>query len=119
MQITLVLGASPNQFRFSNKMVKSLVRHNRKVIALGLRAGEIEGVKILSGKPELKNIHTVSLYIGPKSQPAIYNYILSMLPERIIFNPGTENEEFMKLAREHGIEVVTDCAFVMLQSGKY
>jgi len=119
MKKTLVLGASPNPLRFSHKMVKSLVRHNMEVIALGSREGEISGIKILTGKPALKDIHTISLYVGPKRQSEIYDYVISLYPKRIIFNPGTSNEYFMNLARENGIEVVFDCALVMLSSGKY
>lgn len=119
MKTTLVLGASPNPLRFSHKMVKSLIRHGENVVAVGFREGEILGIKIQTGQPELKNIHTIALYIGPKGQEPIINYILSLHPERIVFNPGTENEKLMKLARENGIEVVTDCALIMLNSGKY
>jgi len=119
MKKTLVLGASPNPLRFSHKMVKSLIRHNTEVVAVGFREGEISGIKILTGTPPLKDIHTVSLYIGPKGQASVVKYVLSLHPRRIIFNPGTVNEEFMKLARDNGIEVVTDCALVMLSSGKY
>jgi len=119
MKKTLVLGASPNPLRFSHKMVKSLVRHNTEVVAVGFREGEISGIKIQTGTPLFKDIHTVSLYIGPKSQPAIYDYVLSLLPKRIIFNPGTINNEFMELAQKNNIEVVTDCALIMLSSGNY
>jgi predicted CoA-binding protein len=119
MKKTLVLGASPNPLRFSNKMVIALVRHNFEVVALGLREGEISGTKILTGKPDLKDIHTVALYLGPKAQLSVYNYILSLNPKRIIFNPGTRNQEFMKLAMDQGIEVVYACSLVMLSSAKY
>jgi uncharacterized protein len=56
-------------------MVKPLVRQNKKVISLGSREGKIVSIKILPGTPELKNINTVPLYIGPKRQPEIYSYI--------------------------------------------
>jgi uncharacterized protein len=116
---TLVLGASPNPLRFSNKMVKTLVRHNYEVVALGLREGEISGIKILTGKPVLKDIHTIALYIGPKGQLSVYHYILSLNPKRIIFNPGTENPELMKRASDKGINVVYGCSIEMLNSAKY
>jgi len=119
MKKTLVLGASPNPIRFSHKMVKSLIRHNTEVVAVGSREGEISGVKIMTGSPPIKDIHTVSLYIGPKGQASIYQYVLSLQPKRIIFNPGTINDEFMNLAKENNIEVVTDCALIMLSSGRY
>jgi uncharacterized protein len=116
---TLVLGASPNPLRFSNKMVKSLIRQNIDVVPVGFRMGEIAGISILVGKPDIKNVHTVSLYIGSKRQPEYYKYIFSLKPKRIIFNPGTINEELMELAKENNIQVVTDCALVMVSSGKY
>ncbi|MGC9344592.1 MAG: CoA-binding protein, partial [Bacteroidales bacterium] len=119
MKRTLVIGASPNPLRFSNKMVKSLVRHGYEVIPLGLRKGDILGAEILTGKPDLENIHTVSLYINPDRQKEYYNYIISLAPRRIIFNPGTVNHELIKLAQENNIEAITDCSLIMIAKGIY
>ena len=119
MKRTLVIGASPNPMRFSYKMVKSLLRHDYEVVAVGIREGEISGIKILTGKPSLQKIHTIALYIGPQRQPEYYEYILSLKPKRIIFNPGTINQEFMEMAEKKGIEVVNDCGLVMVASGNY
>lgn len=119
MKKTLVLGASPNPLRFSNKMVKSLVRHGYEAIPLGIRQGEIIGIDILTGKPDLKDIHTVSLYLSPKRQEEYYDYIISLEPKRIIFNPGTHNQEFINLARNNDIEAITDCALIMIAKDIY
>lgn len=119
MKKTLVLGASSNPMRFSHKMIKTLLRHDYEVVALGLREGEIAGVKILTGKPKIEKVHTISMYIGPKRQPEYYDYLLSLKPQRIIFNPGTINKEFMKIAERKGIDIVTDCALIMVSSGHY
>lgn len=116
MQNTLVFGASPNKLRHSNKAVKSLVRHNRNVVPIGLRKGTIEGVDILTGKPNVENVNTVLLYVGAKRQPEFYDYLLGLKPERIVFNPGTENPEFQKMVEENKIEVVKGCALVMINA---
>jgi hypothetical protein len=100
-------------------MVKSLVRYKFEVVPVGFREGNVSGLKILVGKPDVKDVHTVSLYIGPKRQPEYYDYILSLKPKRIIFNPGTINEEFIKIAKQNKIKAVTDCSLVMVSSGKY
>lgn len=100
-------------------MVKSLVRHGYEVIPLGLRKGDILGAEILTGKPNLENIHTVSLYINPDRQKEYYNYIISLAPRRIIFNPGTVNHELIKLAQENNIEAITDCSLIMIAKGIY
>ncbi len=37
----------------------------------------------------------------------------------MIFNPGTENEEFMKKLEKGGVEVLEACTLVMLGTGQY
>lgn len=119
MAKTIVLGASPDPLRFSNKAVKSLIRHNHEVIPIGIREGRIAGKNIIIGKPVLDDIHTVALYLNPENQKEYYNYILKLSPRRVIFNPGTINGELIDLVKEHNIEPVVDCALIMLNNNKY
>ncbi len=119
MKKTLVLGASPNEMRFSNKAVKSLKRHNYEVVPVGIRKGRIAGIDIIIGKPEIDDIHTVALYVGPARQKEYYDYIISLNPRRIIFNPGTENPELMELVENEGIEALEDCTLIMLNNDRY
>lgn len=119
MKKTLVLGASPNPIRFSHKAVKSLVRHGFEVVPLGNRKGEIMWQKIVIGKPILKDIHTVTLYLNPNNQKEYYNYIVELAPKRIIFNPGSENQELIEIAMKNNIEVSIACTLIMLNANKY
>lgn len=119
MKKTLILGATPNPERYAYLATIRLVQHGHEVVPVGIRKGEIKGIPILEGKPELEDIDTVTLYVGPVRQPEYYDYILSLQPKRIIFNPGTENPELMKLAQERGIETVEGCTLVMLSIGAY
>lgn len=116
---TLVIGASTNPQRFSYLAIKSLVKNHVDVVAIGLREGEVEDVPIVVGKPSLENIHTISLYINPERQRGYLDYFISLNPKRIIFNPGTENGELIKLARKNNIELVFGCTLVMLNNGSY
>lgn len=116
---TLVLGASPKPQRFSYKAVKSLNRHHHEVLALGFREGHIDEHPILCGKPELDDIHTVSLYLGEARQAEYEDYIISLRPRRVIFNPGTNNPAFMGRLNNEGIEVVDECMLVMLTRGTF
>jgi hypothetical protein len=116
---TLVLGASAKPNRFSNIAIRNLLLHHHPVIAVGLREGEVEGIKIRKPFPEVHDIHTITLYIGPKNQPGYYFYILGIHPQRVIFNPGTENESFEKTLADRGIEVVRGCTLIMLSDGTY
>ena len=120
MKRTLVLGASPNPERYSNKATLRLLEKGHIVFPVGLREGKIEGHTILINTPKIENIDTVTLYVGPQNQPEYYNYILHKIhPKRIIFNPGTENEELMMLALKEEIKTEVACTFVLLSIGNY
>jgi len=116
---TLVLGASLKPHRYSNIATRRLKKYAHEVVPIGLRAGDIEGTSILKGKPEVTDIDTVTLYMNPKRQVEFYDYILGLQPKRIIFNPGTENMELIKLAEAQGIKAEIACTLVMLSVGNY
>lgn len=116
---TLVIGASTNPQRFSYLAIKSLVKHSVDVVAIGLKSGEVDGIKICVDRPVFEEIHTITLYLNAERQREYLDYIISLRPQRIIFNPGTENGELLKLARANGIEPVFDCTLVMLNNGRY
>ena len=116
---TLVLGASTNPERFAYMAVRKLKYNNVPVVAVGLREGEISGVRIEKPFSKFEAIHTVTLYIGPKNLPAYYDYILGLHPKRVIFNPGTESPEFAAMLEAEGIEVVYACTLIMISNNQY
>jgi len=111
---TAVFGSSVKPMRFSFKAINKLRQNGHPVHALGLREGKVADVEIQTGKPELTDVHTVTMYLGPQNQPEYYDYIKSLKPQRVIFNPGTENIEFVKILKDDGVEVVEYCTLVML-----
>jgi predicted CoA-binding protein len=99
--------------------VKSLLRYGHEAVAVGFRPGVIYDKFIQRGMPEIEDVHTIALYIGPERQEEYYDYIISLRPQRVIFNPGTVNEPFMKILKEKGVEVIEGCTLVMLDDGKF
>jgi predicted CoA-binding protein len=118
-KVTLVLGASTNPNRYSNIAIKRLVGKDLPTVALGLRKGKVLGVIIDAEKQDYKNIDTVTLYLNPKRQEEYYNYIINLKPRRVIFNPGTENMEFVRLLEDNNIESEVACTLVLLSINKY
>ncbi|GAF01533.1 CoA-binding protein [Saccharicrinis fermentans] len=116
---TLVIGASENPERYAHKAIKKLNENNHPVVALGLREGHVDGIKINTEVGNIQDIHTITMYVGPKNQPSYFDIITKLKPERIILNPGTENEALEKLAEDHQIEVVHGCTLVMLSTNQY
>jgi uncharacterized protein len=118
-KLTLVIGASSNPWRFSHMCILKLRNHNIPVVAIGLRPGMIGDVKIVTGYPEITNVHTVSLYIGSELQQNYYEYILNLKPKRIIFNPETYNPEFEYLAHANDLHTVEACTMLLLEAGLF
>lgn len=119
MRKTLVIGASENSDRYSNKAIHALVSHNHEVVAIGLRKGQVAGVPFDSEKKAFQDIDTVSLYVGSQNQPEYYSYIIGLKPRRVIFNPGTENPEFISKLESAGIYPEIACTLVLLATGQY
>jgi predicted CoA-binding protein len=116
---TLVLGASENPSRYSFLAINSLRRHQHPVSAIGRKNGKVLDVDITTEKKPLETIDTITLYLNPMHQKEYYDYILSLRPKRIIFNPGTENAELYDLAKSNGIQPLEACTLVMLSTGQY
>lgn len=116
---TVVLGAAENPDRYSCKAVKALLRNDYEVVPVGFRAGLIKDIEILTGKPHVEDVDTILIYMGARKQTDFYEYILNLKPRRVVFNPGAENPELQDILKEKGIEVVKDCALIMINTDHY
>ena len=105
----MVIGASLNNDRYSNIAIRKLLKHNIDVEAIGYKNGNINNVIITNNLIKFDNIHTVTLYLNKFRQQDYYNYIISLNPNRVIFNPGTENQEFYKILNKNSIKYIEAC----------
>lgn len=116
---TVVIGASPNEDRYSYKATVSLLNHGYTVFPIGIKNGKIGSLDIITHKKHFSDIDTVTLYIGPSNQPEWQEYIISLNPKRVIFNPGTENPLFEKQLIDNGIDATQACTLVLLSINQY
>ncbi len=116
---TLVLGASPNDWRYSFMAVTRLRAAGHDVVAVGRRTGRIGDVDITTAFPDGGSFHTVTLYLNAANQKPYYDRILALKPERVIFNPGADNAEFEALLGKAGIETEEACTLVLLSTGGF
>ena len=101
------------------RIIFFLIDDNHEVIAIGFKEGCVGNVKVGIEKKIFKNIDTVTLYLSPKNQVSFYTYVVALNPDRVIFNPGTENEEFQKILAQNGIENEVACTLVLLSTKQY
>ena len=111
---TLVMGASQNPARYSYKAIHKLRDFQHPVVAVGKKDGLVDDVKIETGNPSITDLDTVTIYLNSENQKSVEDYILSLNPKRIIFNPGAENPELKSKAEKKGIETIEACTLVML-----
>jgi len=116
---TLVMGASLKEERYSNKAIKMLQDHEIETVAVGLRKGKVGEVSIEEVGTDFEDIDTITIYVGEDRLEVSEDYLISLKPKRIIFNPGAENPRLAMRARETGIEVVQACTLVMLSTDQY
>ncbi|MCS6821557.1 MAG: CoA-binding protein [Microscillaceae bacterium] len=116
---TLIIGATPNPERYAYKAASMLYKQAIPFVNMGIKAGEVLGQPILQEKTPLSDIHTVTLYISPNKQMEWREYIASLKPKRVIFNPGTENPEIRQYFESQGIQTIEACTLVMLSTGQF
>jgi predicted CoA-binding protein len=116
---TLVIGASEDSTRYSYLAMNRLQSKGHEVVAVGKKEGNVNGIAIEKEHKAFKDIDTVTLYINPRIQKEYYDYILSLKPKRVIFNPGTENDELYNLLEQNDIKPQEACTLVMLGTGQY
>lgn len=116
---TLVIGASTKSERYSYQAIERLEEKQHDVIALGLKPGKVHDVSIETEKKDWKAVDTVSLYVGPAHQHAYIEYVLSLNPRRVLFNPGTENPAFEDRLKKAGILAERACTLVLLATNQY
>lgn len=116
---TLVIGVSLKPNRYSNIAVQRLRDNKIPTIAFGLKQGKVAGVSIETELLNYKDIHTITLYINAQRQKKYYEYILSLNPKRVLFNPGTENIEFMAILDANNIAYEIACTLTLLILNQY
>jgi predicted CoA-binding protein len=117
--VTMVLGASTNPERYSYMATVMLLEKGHAVYPYGIKKGMIQSLPIVQDWPKTGSIATLTLYLGPTAQVEYYDQIIALKPDRIIFNPGTENPRLVELAHAANISTIEACTLVMLTTGQY
>ncbi len=116
---TLVVGASTKPERYAYKAIVKLLDYQHEVIAYGNREGVVNGVEIETiWNPDWK-VDTVTLYVGPANQTVLMDDVVALKPNRVIFNPGTENVVFYDKLEAAGIPYEEACTLVLLSTDAY
>ncbi len=119
-QRVVVLGASDNPERYSNKAVNRLRDNDHEVIPVHPKLDHIDGLKVVPNLGEVDgNVDTLTVYVSPKVSSALTDDIVELGPGRVIFNPGAENDELEAALAARGIPTLRACTLVLLSTGQF
>src|SRR4051794_39177049 len=109
-QRVAVLGASPKPNRYAFKAMQMLREHGHEAIPVNPVYEKILGMECYPAVSDVPPpIDTVTVYLGKRRSDSLIEQIVEAGPRRIILNPGAENDELAKAARNRGIEVIEAC----------
>ena len=116
----VVLGASPKPERYSNQAVVMLKDYGYEVIPVNPSGVSIHGLSTLKSLDDIKvPVGTLTMYVGAKISTGQQDAILKLNPERVIFNPGTENSELENTLENSGIKIIHACTLVLLRTEQF
>lgn len=119
---TLILGASLKPKRYAYRAAELLQQNGEPAVGLGLREGKVGEVPIFTEMKEVEKLGpfaTVTLYLSPRNQKEYRKWVEELSPQRVIFNPGTEDPSWARTLEDKGIQPIYACTLVMLRSGQY
>lgn len=109
-----VVGASPDQSKFGNRILRDLRDAGYQVIPVNPYHQEVEGetcypsVSLIPDKPQV-----VDVVVPPHLAQGVLEDCLTAGVTRVWFQPGAENEAAIHWGQSQGLQIVWDaCAMV-------
>lgn len=114
-----ILGYSQDPTKYSNMAHELLKEKGHEVIDINPTLSAPIFPSLIKAKEKHGNPHTLTMYVNPKISANLKEDILSLNPQRVIFNPGSENFDLMQELEQKGVEVVQGCTLVMLRTNQF
>ena len=115
-----VLGASPDETRYSFQAVHMLKEHGHTPIPVHPKGHVVDGITALRSLTEIAEpVDTLTLYVNDRISSGEEANIVTLRPRRVVFNPGAENPELATRLAKQGIETVEACTLVLLRTAQF
>ncbi|MEZ6147079.1 MAG: CoA-binding protein [Planctomycetaceae bacterium] len=112
----VILGASTDRSKFGNKSVRAHLQAGYTVYPVNPKAAEVEGLATYASIADLpiETVDRVSIYLPPAVGMTMLDQIVSLHPQEVWLNPGSESPELLAHAQALGLPVVQGCSIVDL-----
>jgi len=110
-----VVGASANRDKYGNKVLRSYIQHNMRVIPVNPREKEIEGIPCVTGVPELPaEVKSISVITPPAITEQVVEMAIARGIENIWMQPGAESPAAIENCRKNNINVIADGSCILV-----
>ncbi len=114
------LGASDNPNRYAHLAQVKLQEQGYFVYPTSKSGKDILGVRGYTSLNQVdEKLDTITLYLNPIHLIDVLDDILEKKPRRVIFNPGTESETYIKRLEQADIVVERACTLVLLSTNQF
>lgn len=115
-----ILGASNKPERYAHKAYKMLQEYGHETFLVHPSLDKVEDKKVYKNLSEVPQpIDTLTMYVGPQISSGLIEEIRKLSPRRIIFNPGSENEDIVEALGDTDIQMMEACTLVLLRTGQF
>ncbi len=120
MKTVVVLGASDNKDRYSNRAINLLAENGYSVIGVHPTLENIDGFPVVKNLADVKTpVYTITVYVNPTLLEKLTADIINLKPQRVILNPGTESSIVENELIKNNIPVQKSCTLVLLNTGQF
>lgn len=120
MKTVVILGASDNPKRYSNKVFRLLREKGYRVVPVNPSLDAIDEVPVIHSLSEApRNPDVLTVYVNPLRSAELVDDILALSPKVVIFNPGAENSALDLRLHQTGIRTANACSVVLLTTGRF
>jgi len=108
-----VVGASNDRRKYGNRIYRTLRSTGYTVYAINDHEPQVEGDAAYARLADLPQIPTVvDMVIPPQNALPVVEEAASLGVKALWFQPGAENPQAIRWAREQGIDVIEDCILI-------
>lgn len=114
-KVWAVVGATQDPEKYGSKIFRKLKNNGYKVYPVNPNYDEIDGDKCyrdLSSLPEVPEV--VNMVVNPRHSIKVVEEAADLGIKNVWLQPGTHNEEVMKMIDGKGLDVVKGCVLVSL-----
>ena len=108
-----VIGASSNRNKFGNKALRAFERRGYTVIPINPNETEVEGHRTFASVLDVPGtLDMATVYVPAAAGVTVMEQLAKKGVGEVWLNPGADEDEVVRRARELGLNVVQACSII-------